>query len=123
VEVAVSIAAQTDANEAAILQDLLRKLGQDDEHERWLAAATLVELGPAGLDAVLADIIVRPIGERLRRSYVYILERQSDPWAIIRVRRLLAALRGPVYRVSAPLLAFGCLHPKETIVHSAWVTS
>lgn len=94
---------------AAGLQQLVGLLALDDDRRRWTATAALAELGFAALEAVLAGIATRPMGERLRQSYLYILEHQADTTAMILVRPVLAALHRPVYRMTAPLLAFHCL--------------
>src|SRR5690242_17888059 len=88
------------------LEQLIARLTLDGDWERWTAAETLTDLGSKALDCLLHDIASRPMGDRARQSYLYILERQTEPSAIIRVRHVLTALRWPSYRLAAPLAAF-----------------
>lgn len=86
-------------------RSLIADLHNKDDDVRWKATERLAGLGSAAIDDVLEDLIHAVLGEKLRQSYLFIIEKQWDKPTIGRLKSVAAALHGPAFRAEAPVAA------------------
>ncbi|MGH2520782.1 MAG: hypothetical protein ACRDF8_13310 [Chloroflexota bacterium] len=84
---------------------LIADLRNPDDDARWKATERLAGLGGAAVDDVLRDLIHAELGEKLRQSYLFILEHQWDPPTIERLEPVTQALHGLAFRAESPVAA------------------
>lgn len=86
-------------------RSLLTDVHNADDDVRWKATERLAGLGMAAVDDVLRDLTHAPLGEKLRQSYLFILEHQWDMATMTRLKPVTDALHGIAFRAEAPVAA------------------